>query len=143
MKRVLIDTNVYIDFMNAGRASDVVFGGDLIRYMSTVVLMELQAGAATASARKAIAHLSGAFERANRLLPPSTTAWTRAGIVLRKLRESGREIRRSSLVHDVLIAVTARDIGATVFTSDESDYGSIRKHLDFSFEVIRAASRSR
>jgi hypothetical protein len=29
MKRVLIDTNVYIDFMNVGRASDVVLGGDL------------------------------------------------------------------------------------------------------------------
>ena len=143
MKRALIDTNVYIDFMNAGRASDVVLGGELIRYMSTVVLMELHAGATTASARKAIAHLSGAFERTNRLLPPSTTAWARAGTLLRKLRQGGREIRRSSLVHDLLIALTARDIGATVFTSDESDFASIRKYLDFSFEVIRAAPRSR
>lgn len=103
MKRILIDTNVYIDFMNTGRAADAVLGGELIRYMSTVVLMEL------------------------------------AGMVLRKLKESGREIRRSSLVHDVLIALTARDIGATVFTSDASDYAAVRKHLDFSYEVIGAA----
>jgi predicted nucleic acid-binding protein len=86
---------------------------------------------------------TNAFERTNRLLPPSTTAWARAGTVLRKLRESGREIRRSSLVHDLLIALTARDIGATVLTSHESDFASIRKYLDFSFEVIRAAPRSR
>jgi predicted nucleic acid-binding protein len=136
MKRVLIDTNVYIDFMNLGRASDVVLGGDLIRYTSSVVLMELQAGATNPSARKAVAHLASAFERTNRLLPPSATAWKRAGIVLRKLRESGREIRRASFVHDLLIALTARDIGATVVTSDESDYGAIRKHLDFSFEAV-------
>jgi predicted nucleic acid-binding protein len=36
-------------------------------------------------------------------------------------------------VNDVLIALTARDIGAVVLTNDASDFAAIAQVLDFSF----------
>jgi predicted nucleic acid-binding protein len=135
MRRVLLDTNVYISFMNLGSHESLVLGPGLVRHMSTVVLMELETGATTPAARRAVGQLARAFDRAGRLLPPSNAAWKRAGRVLRTLRSRGREIRHASLVHDVLIALTARDIGATVITNDASDYAAIRRLIDFSFAI--------
>jgi len=44
-------------------------------------------------------------------------------------------VRRSSLVGDVLIAHTARSLGASVVTADR-DYEAIRSVLDFDLEVV-------
>ncbi len=136
MKRALLDTNVYIDWLNAGHHEPLVLGPGLVRHMSTVVLMELEAGATTLAARRAIGQLSLAFERTGRLVAPSPAAWKRAGSVLRGLRARGREVRRASVVNDMLIALTARDIGATVFTRDSSDFAAIRRLVDFSLIAV-------
>jgi len=136
VRRALLDTNIYIGWMNGGEHEALVTDPGLIRHMSAVVLMELETGATTPAARRAIGHLSRAFERTGRLVSPSTSAYKRAGGVLRALRAGGREVRRSSLAHDVLIALTARDLGATVFTQNGSDFSAIRKHVDFALSVV-------
>jgi predicted nucleic acid-binding protein len=136
VKRVILDTNLYISFMNTGEHESVMLGAGFVRHMSAVVLMELLVGARTPAARRAVARLERAFEATGRVLPPPPAAWKRAGGILRGLRASGREVRRASLVNDVLIALTARDIGATVITNDASDFGAIRKLVDFSFEAV-------
>jgi predicted nucleic acid-binding protein len=136
MKRVLLDTNIYIDWMNTGEREDLVIGSGLLRHMSSVVLMELEAGATTLAARHAVNELSRVYEKAGRLVLPTRAVWKRAGGVLRGLRSRGREIRRSSLVHDVWIALTARDIGASVITNDASDFSEIRKLVDFSLSIV-------
>jgi predicted nucleic acid-binding protein len=136
MKRVVIDTNVYISFMNSGTYEQAVLGSGVVRYMSRVVLMELEAGATTNPARRAVHGLARAFGNTNRLVSPSNAAWDRAGRLLRELRASGREIRRASLINDALIALTARDLGATVVTNDTSDFAAIREHVAFSFESV-------
>jgi predicted nucleic acid-binding protein len=133
MRRVLLDTNVYIAFMNHREHEDIVLGSGMVRHMSTVVWMELQAGATTKRAEQAVARIARTFAATGRLIAPSVAVWKSAGPVLRRLRTSGRETRRASLVHDVLIALTARDLGATVVTSDASDFGAIQKHVDFSW----------
>jgi predicted nucleic acid-binding protein len=56
--------------------------------------------------------------------------------VLRDLKGGGREIRAASLVDDVLIALTARSLGATVFTNDASDFEVIRSVRHFSLQVV-------
>jgi predicted nucleic acid-binding protein len=56
----------------------------------------------------------------------------------RGLREAaGREVRRASLVGDVLIAHTARSLGASLVTAGR-DYEAIRSVLDFDLEVVSA-----
>jgi predicted nucleic acid-binding protein len=136
VKRVLLDTNVYIDWLNTGQHEDVVLGPGFVRHMSSVVLMELEVGASTLAARRAVRQLARAFERTQRLVAPSLNAWGHSSGVLRGLRSQGREIRRASLVHDVMIAPTARDVGATLLTGDTSDYSAIRRHLEFSLAAV-------
>jgi predicted nucleic acid-binding protein len=134
MKRILLDTNVYIDFLNSGQHEALVLGAGLVRHMSAVVLMELEAGATTPAARRTVSQLARAFEKFGRLHAPPGSAWPQAGGILRRLRSSGREVRRASLVNDVLIALTAREIGATLVTGDVSDFGAIRRILASSVE---------
>jgi predicted nucleic acid-binding protein len=95
MKRVLLDTNVYVDWMRTGQHERWVVGGQLVRHMSTVVLMELEAGAKTAAAQRAVVSLGGTFERVGRLVQPTRGVWLRAGAALRKLRSAGLEVRRA------------------------------------------------
>jgi predicted nucleic acid-binding protein len=59
-----------------------------------------------------------------------------AGEVLRRLRAAGRDVRRASLVHDVLIALTARTIGARLVTADAGDFEAIRALRRFSLQVV-------
>jgi len=136
MRRVLIDTNLYIDWMNAGRHEAVMIGPGLVRHLSVVVVMELEAGARTLAARRAVKQLADTFARVDRLAAPSSAAFRRAGPLLRSLRARGREIRRAAFVNDVLIALTARELGATVMTNDASDFGGIQSVLDFSLTLV-------
>lgn len=45
MRRFIIDTNLYIDWLNAGKHESIIFQPDAVKFMSTVVMMELLAGA--------------------------------------------------------------------------------------------------
>jgi predicted nucleic acid-binding protein len=64
MRRVVIDTNVYIDWFNAGRHEDVLFQRDGVKHLSAVVLMELRAGAFAVWDRRLVQRVESAFARA-------------------------------------------------------------------------------
>ena len=57
--------------------------------------------------------------------------------MLRALRLGGREVRQASLVNDVLIALTARSIRATLYTADAEDFEEIKRVRNFALEVVR------
>jgi predicted nucleic acid-binding protein len=137
LSKVLLDTNLYVDWLGRGLRPELLLGTDLRRYLSAVVLMELQVGATTRAAQRVVASLERAYAVGGRLIPPTVGVFRRAGMVLRRLRAQGREIRRASLVHDVLIALTGRAIGATVYTLDGSDFEAIRRCEDFSLCVVK------
>jgi predicted nucleic acid-binding protein len=121
--------------MNDGRRDVVMVGPGLVRYLSAVVQMELRVGARTLPARRAVDQLVRAYGGARRLIAPDAALFDAAGRTLRVLRDRGREVRRASLVDDVLIAHTARSLGACVLTADR-DYEAIREVLDFDFELV-------
>jgi predicted nucleic acid-binding protein len=135
VKRVLIDTNIYIDWLNTGARDPLMLGPGLVRYLSAVVLLELRAGAKSRSARHGVDRLARAYTAGGRLIAPTTDAFDRAGSLLRKLKLAGLEVRAASLVNDVLIAETARIIGATVVTANRSDFEAIRSLEAFSLEI--------
>ena len=66
MRRVVIDTNIYIDWLNAGRHEDVLFQRDAVKHLSAVVLMELRAGAFAVRDRRLVQRVESAFEKAVR-----------------------------------------------------------------------------
>jgi len=136
LKRVLLDTNIYIDWLNQGAREALLLGPDLVRHLCAIVVLELRVGARTRSARLAVDRLVAAYQKTGRLLAPPPAAFDRAGSVLRRLKLAGREIRSASLVNDVLLATTARLAGATVVTANARDFEAIRAIEAFSLETV-------
>ena len=124
MRRIVIDTNLCITWLNEGRHEEVLFQRDAVKYLSTVVVLELYAGAFSPRDRRVLRDVVAAFDRADRMLVPSRAVWEDAGHVLRALQESRAPVgtRYPSLVNDVLIALSARSIGASVVTSNARDF---------------------
>jgi predicted nucleic acid-binding protein len=134
VKKVVLDTNVYIDWINRGIGEDYMIGAGLIRYLSAVVVMELRAGARTRSGRAAVDQLVNAYAKGGRLVSPPVGIFDRAGSLLRRLKLAGREVRSAAFVNDVLIALTARALGATVVTANLDDFQAIARLEPFAFE---------
>jgi len=142
VRRVVIDTNLYIGWLNSGRHEAVLFQREAVKYLSAVVMLELYAGAFSPRDRKLVRGVVAAFDRADRILIPSATVWEDAGHVLRALQElRGYRVAGSrSLVNDVLIALSARAIGATVVTSNARDFAAIREIRPFELTVVAATA---
>jgi predicted nucleic acid-binding protein len=136
LRKVVLDTNIYLDWMNRGLREPLLIGPGFVRYLSAVVQMELRVGARTPPARRAVDQLLRAYRTAGRVVAPDAALFDSAGRTLRALHEAGREVRRSSLVGDVLIAHTARSLGASLVTADR-DYEAIRSVFEFDLEVVK------
>ena len=140
MRRIVIDTNLYIGLLNAGRHEAALFQRDAVKYLSAVAMLELYAGAFSPRDRRIVRSLVTAFDRAGRILVPSGAVFEDAGHTLRALQESrGYLVSGSpSMVNDVLIALSARAIGATVLTSNARDFAAIREVRRFRLAVVPA-----
>jgi len=138
VQRLVFDTGLYIDWLNAGRREELLFRGACVRYLSAVVLLELRAGAFSARDRRILSELERTFARLGRVLAPPTAAYRPAGDVLRALqhRRGYQLASNPSITNDVLIALSARSIGATVVTQNARDYRAIRAIHPFELEVV-------
>ncbi|MBI5411334.1 MAG: type II toxin-antitoxin system VapC family toxin [Nitrospirae bacterium] len=97
MRRLVINTNVYIDWLNAGRHETLIFQPNTVKYLSAVVLMELYAGAASRSDRKRLDHIAQTFRKAGRILLPTSGVYEEAGHVLRRLHTATKPSIAASL----------------------------------------------
>lgn len=138
MRGIIVDTNVYIDWINDGAYEEVFLQSGVVSYMSAVVLMELAAGASSPQDRGLVRGLHATFRRLRRLVAPSAAVFTDAGEVLCRLRaERGFTLSASNtIVNDVLIALSARSIGATVVTQNERDYKAIQAMRPFKVLIV-------
>ena len=136
MTKVVLDTNLYIDWFNTGRHEDLFLSPGLCRYLSGVVLLELQAGARTRAAQKALEQVNKPYDLRGRLISPSPASWRLAGHVLQRLQNDGREIRSAALVNDVLLALSARQIGARLYTRNAKDFEAIARRVSFSLTIL-------
>jgi len=138
MERIVIDTNVYVDWLNEGQHEAILFQREAVKYLSAVVLMELSAGAFSARDRRLVREVTSAFTKADRILLPTVTIYEEAGDLLRRLQESRGYTVASAygLVNDVLIALSARSIGATVITQNERDFVAIQTIRPFKLALV-------
>jgi predicted nucleic acid-binding protein len=141
MERVVIDTNVYIDWLNEGQHEAVLFQRNVVKYLSAVVLMELSAGAFSVRDRRLVQEVNSAFAKVDRILVPTVTIYEDAGDALRRLQEyRGYTVASAhGLVIDVLIALSARSIGATVITQNERDFVAIQTIRPFKLALAPRA----
>lgn len=118
--KILLDTNVLIDFLRAGMHTEWVLGahGNVVRFISAVALLELRLGADTPKRKNAVDRIQQAFQ-AGRTLGLTATTLDHAGRLFRAVHGNASGMRdRLAPLNDMLIALTAREIGATVITSN-------------------------
>jgi len=142
MAKHLIDADVYIDFLQSGRFHD-----EITRiyaqhtpgiYFSSVVIEELLAGAISPVERKNVEALYMPFERAGRIVAPTHANWKETGDLLARIFAEQLSYRSKlpHIVADCLIAMSARAIGATVYTRNRQDFELIRRFLHFALAVL-------
>ncbi len=125
----VFDTSVYIEDFRTGRFTPRILRSSFIPRCSSVVLHELLRGARTALEVRFVRDL---LKRCH-VVTPTESDWIRAAEVLSAIRrrqhyEAGK---LRGLAFDVLIALSARGIGATVITCNTDDFSVIRRHVSF------------
>lgn len=138
MLRKLVDTNVFIDRFADPFSYQEVFLSDGMVYLSSVVLMELKAGAHSKDAVKAIHDLRDLFGRLGRIAVPALRDYDVAGEIIAMLQSiKGYDVRKSaSITNDCLIAASARSMGAVVYTQNKKDFEAIRDVFDFKVVIV-------
>lgn len=138
MRRLILDTNLYIDWFNTGAHEPLLFQSDAVKMMSTVVMMELLAGAHAVRDRTRLHDLFRTFRKLGRLLVLSAEVYEDVGGVLRQLQAvHGYRLRQAhSLTNDVLIALSARAVGGTVVTQNQRDFLAIQSIRPFKLSLV-------
>lgn len=137
----LLDSNVYFRAFR-----DSAFGSELQEFhrlalprlvLSAVVATELLVGARRPDRDRAVRRaLIEPFRARRRLVTPSWSTWelvARLDQTLRTQAATRSRLELRSFLHDMLIAATARELGATVITDNVADFGAIARHLDIAF----------
>jgi predicted nucleic acid-binding protein len=134
-RRYALDTNVFIR-----AARDRGWHEQLERFhaafapfevLAAVVAQELLAGVRKADAKTLERSLIEPFERRDRLITPSWSAWRETGRVLGELA-LGPSLTRS-IVNDLLLAMSCREAGVVLVTENTRDFERIAKVRPFEF----------
>jgi predicted nucleic acid-binding protein len=125
----ILDTSVYIENFRSGRFTLTLLRAPWIVRCSAVVLHELRRGARTPRELRFVGELA----RRVRTLTPTERHWLKSAEILARLgAEKGYDSKKlRDLAFDTLIALSARDAGATLITCDREDFAKIGKHLAF------------
>ena len=121
----VLDTSLYIDNFRTGRFTFRLLQSSFIVRCSSVVLHELLRGARTALERKFVMELGKRCQ----VLTPTEQHWSQAADILGRIRrrEHYEVSKIRELAFDVLIALSARSIGASVITSNRGDFQTIQR----------------
>jgi predicted nucleic acid-binding protein len=138
----LIDTDLYIDLIQSGITLPLIreiYDKDTPGiYFSSVVAQELLAGARSPAGRRRVEILYRPFERVGRVVTPSHSQWKDAGGILAKVLDDRPDLKTKlpALVNDCLLALSARSLGATLYTRNRDDFILLQSVRSFSLVVI-------
>ncbi|HLC20992.1 MAG TPA: type II toxin-antitoxin system VapC family toxin [Candidatus Methylomirabilis sp.] len=140
--KYLLDTNVYIGAVRSdekrARFRQTFFPLIPATYLSAVVAYELAVSAKDRRTQTLVREFIRPMEQTGRVVTPTFSDWTTAAEVIAAIadKERGWRSKLPALLDDVLIAVSARQIGATLLTYNRDDFLLIRRHLDFLLRVL-------
>ena len=131
MNKVLVDTSLYIEWF---RGNLLEHSNELlsnIPFLSSVVAAELIAGAHSKPQKREIFKFISHYENAERIIAPSHNICLQAGKIIEKLNTTSK-----SILGDALIAMSAKSIGAEVWTTNIKDFASLKKAHTFKLKPI-------
>ena len=137
----MLDTNIFIraDRDRAWAEQLVAFYAAFLptTFFHAVVVQELLLGAVDARRGRALYEgYVAPFEARGRIVTPSCTGWRRSGEVVAALVQRRRLSPGGfgrSFLNDVLLAVSCREAGVVLITSNVSDFSRIRSVEPFRF----------
>lgn len=139
---VLLDTNVYLDALKSA-ADATRFERQFLplvfqTYLSSVVVEELYAGALDDRAVRLVERQVGALERVGRVVTPRFEDWKKAGRLVAAItrREHGRKPKVQQMLNDILLTLSARRLGADLYTLNRDDFKLIHRYQPFSLKVL-------
>lgn len=141
---MVFDTNIYVSAVREGLGG-TAFGrleeAGPRTFLASVVSAELRAGALDEAGRRAVIELVKRFERLGRVVTPTAGSWNDAGDVLARIARREPEFRTKvrGLWNDALIALSARQIGATLVTENLHDFGLLRRYVRFDLQAAPGA----
>jgi predicted nucleic acid-binding protein len=125
----VFDTSVYLRILLDGRftrqAEPALRRIAAKLYLSSVVRAELTQGARGPEGRGLVDRLSLQLERIGRVVTPTHDDWVQAATVQSRLWDSTPSLRTKRMLHDILLAIGARRIGARIVTDNERDFLAI------------------
>lgn len=134
--RAVPDTSFLIEHFRKGSVQNIFLNLNNFYHItfSSVVLMELLSGAVDNKEQKLIEQIKNNFT----VITVTEKQWYTSGRVMLKLRKDKKidPLRIKSLLADILIAVSVRDIGAVLITKNEKDFKLIREVLDFKYMAV-------
>jgi predicted nucleic acid-binding protein len=133
--KVVYDTCIYVDFLRDARFEELFYDRAMFRFLSPIVIMELRAGAKTSAQIKALDRMFLPYSKSQRIISLSANMFLKAGEIIQRVNSEFGAISHG-FSHDVLIALSASTIGATVFTSNKRDFEKISKYLSFHLKII-------
>jgi predicted nucleic acid-binding protein len=140
--KYLLDTNVYVDASRSvvGREQFMATFFPLLpaTYLSAVVAYELMVNVADRRNRGHLEDFLRPLERTGRVVTPTFDDWMEASalVTLIAVRDRGWRSKLPGLLNDILIALSARRVGAMVLTRNRKDFALIRRHRGFSLRVL-------
>ena len=104
-------------------------------YFSSVVALELLVGCTDDLAVRRVQNFLSPFERVRRIINPTYENWKDAALIVVKiaLRRPNLKSKKIALINDALIALSCRDIGATLVTLNVEDFEVISGFVKFRF----------
>ena len=139
---VLLDTNVYLDALKSV-AGATRFERQFLplvfqTYLSSIVVEELYAGALDERAVRLIERQVGALERVGRVITPLFEDRKKAGKLVAAItrREPGRRPKVQQMLNDILLALSARRMGADLYTLNRDDFKLIYRYQPFSLKLL-------
>lgn len=130
---IIFDTSVFIDHLRTNKFQNRFQNLQGLIRNSSVVLSELLRGATKEEEIFFVMTLA----RNHPVFTPTEKNWLESGrILLRIYKNKGFSPEKLRDLHfDVLIALTARNYGSTVITSNKDDFELIKAYRDFNLEV--------
>jgi predicted nucleic acid-binding protein len=141
--KLVYDTSVYIELIRSKQFAEsfrsVYESNIAVTFFSSVVVQELLAGATDQLKVAAVEGFYRPFERSRRLVTPSHAVWQQAGRLLGTMRKKRTDLQdrlAGSFVNDLLIALSAKGVGARIVTFNGDDFELIRKFISVNLEVL-------